>query len=155
MCFSVEYNGYASYVQFNADLYMDVVRNRTNFLSIYDNQTLSDQAIRSGLTKVSFYYDELSYTEITEAPAMNQVALMAAIGGFMGMFLGMSLMTFVEILDIVVRLILHKITSGLNFILGIILNVSRSVLKSNSFWDLIYFYFKKFKFLVTGNEFLH
>ena len=51
----------------------------------------------------------------------------------MGMFLGMSLMTFVEILDIIVRLILHKITSGLNFIFGIILNVSRSVLKDNSF----------------------
>ncbi len=110
-CFSAEYNGYASYVQFNADLYMDVVRNRANFLSIYDNQTLSDQAIRSGLTKVSFYYDELSYTEITEAPAMNQVALMAAIG-FMGMFLGMSFMTLVESVDIVFRIVLQMISNN-------------------------------------------
>jgi hypothetical protein len=91
---------------------MDVVRNRTNFLSMYDNQTLSDQAIRNGLTKVSFYYDELSYTEITEAPAMNQVALMAAIGGFMGMFLGMSFMTLVELVDILFRIVWQMISDN-------------------------------------------
>jgi acid-sensing ion channel 2 len=108
-CFSVDYNAYASYVQFNSDLYLDVVKNRTNFLSTYDNQTLSDQAIRNGLTKVNLYYDELSYIEITEAPAMNQVALMAAIGGFMGMFLGMSFMTLVELVDIVFRIFYKKI----------------------------------------------
>ena len=86
-----------------------MVKNRTNFLSTYDNQTLSDQAIRSGLTKVNLYYDELSYIEITEAPAMNQVALMAAIGGFMGMFLGMSFMTLVELVDIVFRVVYKQI----------------------------------------------
>ena len=86
-----------------------MVKNRTNFLSTYDNQTLSDQAIRSGLTKVNLYYDELSYIEITEAPAMNQVALMAAIGGFMGMFLGMSFMTLVELVDIVFRIVYKQI----------------------------------------------
>ena len=78
-------------------------------MSTYDNQTLSDQAIRSGLTKVNLYYDELSYIEITEAPAMNQVALMAAIGGFMGMFLGMSFMTLVELVDIVFRIVYKQI----------------------------------------------
>ena len=86
-----------------------MAKNRTNFLSTYDNQTLSDQAIRSGLTKVNLYYDELSYIEITEAPAMNQVALMAAIGGFMGMFLGMSFMTLVELVDIVFRIVYKQI----------------------------------------------
>jgi hypothetical protein len=47
------------------------------------------------------------------------------------MFLGMSLMTFVEILDIVVRLILHKLSSALNFLTTIIVNVARGVLKDN------------------------
>ena len=83
-------------------------------MSIYDNQTLSDQAIRNGLTKVNLYYDELSFTEITEAPAMNEVALMAAIGGFMGMFLGMSFMTLVELVDIMFRIVLMKILKDLN-----------------------------------------
>ena len=61
------------------------------------------------MTKVNLYYDELSYIEITEAPAMNRVALMAAIGGFMGMFLGMSFMTLVELVDIVFRVFYKKI----------------------------------------------
>jgi len=39
---------------------------------------------------------------------MNGVSLLAAIGGFMGMFLGMSLMTLVEILEIFLRIILKK-----------------------------------------------
>ncbi len=132
-CQTKVYKTHQSMNQFCTEPYVDLIRERKNFLSKYDNQTLSPESIKSNLVKVNIYYDSLSYTQITESAKMNKVSLLASIGGFMGMFLGMSLMTFVEILDIVVRLILHKITSGLNFILGIILNVSRSVLKSNSF----------------------
>ncbi len=110
---------------------MDLIKKRENFLSKYDNETLSDESIKNGLVKINIFYDSLSYTQITESAKMNKVSLLASIGGFMGMFLGMSLMTFVEILDIVVRLILHKLSSALNFLSTIIVNVARGVLKDN------------------------
>ena len=47
------------------------------------------------------------------------------------MFLGMSLMTFVEILDILVRLVLHKLSGVLNLVTNFFVNVARNVLKDN------------------------
>ena len=88
---------------------MDLIKKRENFLSKYDNETLSDESIKNGLVKINIFYDSLSFTQITESVKMNKVSLLASIGGFMGMFLGMSLMTFIEILELLVRLILDKI----------------------------------------------
>ncbi len=90
---------------------MDVVKSRTNFLSKYDNKTLDTQLILNKLSRVNIFYDSLSYTQITESVSMNLVSLLAAIGGFMGMFLGMSLMTLVEFLDILMRFSIRKLTS--------------------------------------------
>ena len=90
---------------------MDVVKSRTNFLSKYDNKTLDTQHILNKLSRVNIFYDSLSYTQITESVSMNLVSLLAAIGGFMGMFLGMSLMTLVEFLDILMRFSIRKLTS--------------------------------------------
>jgi len=90
---------------------VDVVKSRTNFLSKYDNKTLDTQLVLNKLSRVNIFYDSLSYTQITESVSMNLVSLLAAIGGFMGMFLGMSLMTLVEFLDILMRFSIRKLTS--------------------------------------------
>ena len=79
-CNIIEYNAYESHVEFNSDIYLDVISNRTSFLSIYDNETLSEAAIRNGLSKVNVYYGELAFTQITESASMNEVSLMASIG---------------------------------------------------------------------------
>ena len=93
----------------NKDVYVDVVKRRTNFLSKYDNKTLDTPIILNRLARVNIFYDSLSYTQITESVSMNLVSLLAAIGGFMGMFLGMSLMTLVELLEIFLRIVLNRI----------------------------------------------
>ena len=95
----------------NKDVYVDVVKRRTNFLSKYDNKTLDTPIILNRLARVNIFYDSLSYTQITESVSMNLVSLLAAIGGFMGMFLGMSLMTLVEFLDILMRFSIRKLSS--------------------------------------------
>ena len=110
-CVSTSYNAFITYNQFCKDVYLDVVQKKTNFLSKYDNQTLDITTISKRLSRVNIYYDSLSYTLITESVSMNIVSLVAAIGGFMGMFLGMSLMTLVEMFEIFLRIILNRIKS--------------------------------------------
>ena len=129
-CYTNEYKTYQSSSQFSAETYLDLIKKRKRFESKYDSETLSDENIRQGLVKLNIYYDSLSYTQITESAKMNKVSLLASIGGFMGMFLGMSLMTFVEILDILVRLILHKMSNALSYVISVIFNI---VLKNSYF----------------------
>ena len=108
-CNTTEYNAYQSINMFSKDVYLDVIKAKKKFISKYDNKTLNDQAIINGILKVNIYYDSLSYTQITESVSMNQVSLLAAIGGFMGLFLGMSLMTLVELLEIFMKFLIKNL----------------------------------------------
>ena len=111
-CNTTQYKTYQSSNHFDSEIYFDVVRERTNFISEYDDQTLSNEAIQKGLVKVNIFYESLSYTQIQETVKMNEVTLIATIDGFMGMFLGGSLMTFVELFDILIRFFVRQKSSS-------------------------------------------
>ena len=91
--------------QFSAEIYHDFFKENTAFKSKFDEEEITLKMVKEGLTKLNIYYDSLTYTEMTESISMNSVSLLSSIGGFMGMFLGMSLMTLVEILEIFIKLI--------------------------------------------------
>ena len=107
-CNTTDFNAFITQNGFSKDLYIDVIQSKANFRSQYDNKTLDTSKVLKRLLRVNIFYDSLSYTQITESVSMNGVSLLAAIGGFMGMFLGMSLMTLVEILEIFLRIVLKR-----------------------------------------------
>jgi hypothetical protein len=53
---------------------------------------------------LNVYYKEMSHLQIDEKPALNGFGLMAQIGGYMGLFLGMSLLTIFEIFELIFNL---------------------------------------------------
>ena len=66
---------------------------------------MSLEDVENGIVKLNIYYDSLTYTESTESVSINFVSLFSSIGGFMGLFLGMSVMTLVEILEIIINIL--------------------------------------------------
>ena len=52
------------------------------------------------------FYDELSYTLISESPKVQLVDMFANIGGLLGLFTGMSVLSFVELAELAVELLL-------------------------------------------------
>jgi len=79
-CQTTVYKTQTTMNKISTEPYIDLVRKRTNFLSKYDNKTLSDEAIKNSIVKVNIYYESLSYTQITESAKMNKVSLLASIG---------------------------------------------------------------------------
>jgi hypothetical protein len=55
---------------------------------------------------LNVYYKELSHLQINEKPALNGFDLLAKIGGYMGLFLGISLLTIFEIFELIFNLII-------------------------------------------------
>ena len=51
------------------------------------------------MSVVNVYYETLSYIQIDEAPSMDFVGLLSNIGGVAGLFLGVSVLSFVEIIE--------------------------------------------------------
>ena len=65
----------------------------------YSIQGLS-RVINSSYAEVNIYYTDFRHTLITEIPKTTTDTLWASIGGLLGLFLGTSILSFVEILDL-------------------------------------------------------
>lgn len=65
----------------------------------------SVDSLKRTILDVYLYYEDLSYTEITQIPKMSVTNLISDIGGTFGLFLGLSLLSLVEIAHIIVALV--------------------------------------------------
>ncbi|RMZ96523.1 acid-sensing ion channel 5 [Brachionus plicatilis] len=55
---------------------------------------------------VNIYYDEIATTTIEETPAKTIEQLVAEIGGFLGLCIGISFLTLIEIFDAIIKILL-------------------------------------------------
>ena len=60
--------------------------------------------LEHNLVRVSFYYETLSYTQFEEKAAMSLDNLIGVLGGHLSLLLGMSLLSFVELIELTVEL---------------------------------------------------
>ena len=102
-CNRTEYKTSLTNSHFAYEIYFDLINKISTLKSKYDDEDLSLKTIQEGIVKLNIYYESLAYVEMSESISMNLVSLFSSIGGFMGMFLGMSLMTLVEVLEIIIK----------------------------------------------------
>ena len=62
-------------------------------------------------TEISVSYDSLSYTQVEEEPKITLEDVIAMIGGHLHVFLGMSLLSFVELFELIAIVILVSVTN--------------------------------------------
>ncbi|XP_038055166.1 acid-sensing ion channel 2-like [Patiria miniata] len=55
---------------------------------------------RNNLLELMVYFEELKYTQITQQPAYTLEGLLSDIGGSMGLFMGVSILTIFELMDV-------------------------------------------------------
>ena len=81
-------------------------------LSGLDNKSniIDFNYLRENILAVSIYFDALQSTVIEESEQMNFVDLVSGIGGTLGLFLGVSVLTLVEIIELFCELIFRDKT---------------------------------------------
>ena len=62
-------------------------------------------------TEISVSYDSLSYTQVEEEPKITLEDVIAMIGGHLHVFLGMSLLSFVELFELIAIVILVSVNT--------------------------------------------
>ena len=62
------------------------------------NETINVSSVRESVVSLNVYYNSLSYTLATESPKLNIISLLSNIGGSLGLFMGVSFLSLVEIL---------------------------------------------------------
>jgi len=70
---------------------------------------VSDYAITKNIVFINVFYDDLTTTFVKEIPEVNGDQLLGNIGGNLALFAGMSALSFVEIFELIIEIILIKI----------------------------------------------
>jgi hypothetical protein len=91
--------------------YVNYLQNRLNILSkiLEPNQTtkyLNSNNITKNIVYINVFYDDLLTTFIQEIPAIDGDFLIGNLGGYIGLFAGLTVLSFVEILELLIELIL-------------------------------------------------
>lgn len=103
-CTAVRYDVSISYDDFpTSNYYWDLYMEKGSVHEILGDISSSFLDFKASVASVYIYYDELKYTEMTNLPAMLLPDLIANIGGLMGLFVGISLLSFIEFFELIIN----------------------------------------------------
>lgn len=69
------------------------------------NKTFKYETLKDRYLYFNIFYPSLKYTQITESPKTSLIELISNMGGLLGIFLGLSIFSLIEIVEIVVKII--------------------------------------------------
>jgi hypothetical protein len=94
---------FLSTMGYPTSLQLDVYAQDERVQRLYFNKSFSS-SLKSNIVSVSINYGKLAYTLIEEEPKLDVVTMLSNIGGALGLFLGISVLTFVELLEALIRI---------------------------------------------------
>ena len=102
-CNSISYKLTNSFSSFPSKSFADSLMTNPIITSKFSNGTLNYESIKQSVLSLNIYYDRLAFTQISKETKFEIVDLISAIGGLLGLFLGMSFLSFVEIIEIILE----------------------------------------------------
>ena len=79
--------------------------NKTAQSSKFSNDMLNYDKTKNKVLALNVYYDKLEYTLINQEPKFQILDLVSNIGGLLGLFLGVSLLSFLEIIEFTLEIV--------------------------------------------------
>lgn len=100
-CDSITYTTSSSSVIYPSDIFASLLKDNKEIQERFDNrQDVTVDELRANILSLAVYYNSLSYLSFTEIVKIEMVDLVAGIGGTLGLFLGVSFLSAVEIFDL-------------------------------------------------------
>ncbi|RNA10488.1 degenerin deg-1-like [Brachionus plicatilis] len=112
-CFQVLYETKVSSAKYPSKWYASILKNSTNLfhqLTKYDFEQMQQMILM-----VNVFYEQMNYNLIEEYPELSIDALLAFIGGNLGLFLGISVLSLVEIIEFGIYLVYFFMAKLLQF----------------------------------------
>ena len=90
-----------SYRNYPQLAYEKTLKRNHMLINKYVNQTDFKHNLAQSVLKLTIRYDSLSYKETVEEPRITWAGLVGELGGYLHIFLGMSLISFIEIFELI------------------------------------------------------
>lgn len=106
-CDSLTYTTQLSTSTYPSAVYGDLlVKKNSAIRARFNNRTnVTLEELRRNILAINVYYATMSYQSISESEKMNYVDLISTVGGTLGLFLGMSFLSFFEFIDLILHII--------------------------------------------------
>ncbi len=101
-CNYIEYSTKASSVSYPNEYYKSLLINHSKIIA----SNITYDKLDKSFLKVNIFYESMSYTQTIENPALTFEAFISNIGGIFGLFIGISVLSFLEIIDLFVFIVL-------------------------------------------------
>jgi hypothetical protein len=99
----------SSFVQFPSLYYSEFLAKTKFIKSKFPNKTkITYDDLKSRMVSINVWYDELKETFVTQEERMGFIDLVNAIGGIFGLFLGASFFSFIEFIEISLKVLIRK-----------------------------------------------
>lgn len=98
---SFSFNSFPTFNHYKLELYRD----REMYEKLFETNNISIEHFQLIIARIYVKVDDIRVTHISESPTMNIPDLSANLGGTLGLFIGVSILSFVEIIELIVDLI--------------------------------------------------
>lgn len=107
-CESITYNVNAFFAQYPSRNYANALAQNPTIQTKFTTNNVTYESLKSNMAQLSVYYGDLGYEKYDEIEDMSWIDLISSIGGTLGLFLGMSFLSFVELVDVVLQILFYS-----------------------------------------------
>ena len=102
-CNSTEYDFSVTSQTLAGLKYMSLIQQNPVLASDFNMTPISESTSSNKFVQLSIYYDSLSYASSTDTPSMDIVTLLGNVGGTLGLFMGISVLSACELIHVLVE----------------------------------------------------
>ena len=107
-CNRTEYHTSLSTSQLLGEKLYDLIESNINLTADFLTRPFNLNTAKESVVEVGIFYDSVSYTISTETEKFDLVALLASIGGHLGLFLGVSIFSICEMIEVLIEILYLK-----------------------------------------------
>ncbi|CAF1113979.1 unnamed protein product [Brachionus calyciflorus] len=111
-CYKIDYLYDINLTDYPTEYYFNTIVQQSNIKDLFDNTTITYEKFKESLLLVNVFYKDLSYTLLEEIPSKHLSDILGEIGGQIGLFLGVSVLTLFEPLEFFIEVIYKLINSS-------------------------------------------
>lgn len=111
-CNKTEYRYSSTSIEVIGDIYVDFIRENKNLSSDFVKREINVETARKSFAYIFLSYESLTYTVQDELANIDIVLLLSNIGGTLGLFLGISVLSLCEVVEICIEVYFVKKSLG-------------------------------------------
>jgi hypothetical protein len=109
-CDSMFYDLTISFSRYPSTTYGNVLKKSPIVKEAFTNEpNISDYDLQNSVTAFSVKYENFYYTKLVELEKTDWLSLVSSLGGVMGLFLGASVISLFEVVELFLQILIHTL----------------------------------------------